>query len=636
VEDLSSDVGAFQFGGYPVGLGTPQTGDFAPRQELSWEDSTQELPPHSFAVEGDTTVIPKAPQESVLTAVGSVVGGALKQAVVQLRPQLPPADFFRPRKPRPTIPSREARPTIPFKEAGPVPGGWEDTVIYQEKQRQEKPFERRRTKMEQPTRHRQQPSDSNVRRDPAPTARTTVPTTAAATNAPPAAAAAANAPLATEAAMEEDRDEFLTALCQRLALTMEERLLPRIQSLEDRMAGPRDPEPQYQGQPGPEYRERAYRDFDDRDGGYNREWNGKPRFRPDSLPKIKYGEDVNVWIAEMDHAVVQHGEEIVCPEIFANCFTSGDAIKLWYMDMPSEFRTMITTKVGCWDRFKSVMEKRFTVDIGIRQMAAEDRCRTPGESYADFGLQKVFLIRRAFEHLAPSAVIAMVKRKLDWEAATFCRERDNIDNFVSELIEFDNLKAMKTYSNTQRQPRGIARGQGYRDIASAFIPANPSPSGYQPRFNDYSPVAQQIGPPPSQRFQTAPYQAPTNQAYVDPRLPTVQARKHPQTGVDTLSYLDRSGKAVFIQRPCQHCDTAGKKNAWHFDFSCADKPAPTRRARTYAGDTELPGTFESPSGHPTSYTFNGLGGDYAYDPHIEDNPFSNDDMRQSGNGEWDQ
>jgi hypothetical protein len=221
-----------------VGLGTPQAGDFAPRQELSWEDSTQELPLHSFAVEGDTTVIPKAPQESVLTAVGSVVGGALKQAVVQLRPQLPPADFFRPRKPR---------PTIPFKEAGPVPGGWEDIVIYQEKQRQKKPLERRRTEMEQPTRHRQQPSEANVQRYPAPTARAAAPTAAATTNAPPA----------TKTAMEEDRDEFLTALCQRLALTVEERLLPRIQSLEDKMAGPRDPELQYRGELGPECRDQA-------------------------------------------------------------------------------------------------------------------------------------------------------------------------------------------------------------------------------------------------------------------------------------------------------------------------------------------------------------------------------------------
>jgi hypothetical protein len=626
VEDLSSDVGAFQFAGYPVGLGTPQAGDFAPRQELSWEDSTQELPLHSFAVEGDTTVIPKAPQESVLTAVGSVVGGVLKQAVVQLRPQLPPAEFFRPSKPR---------PTIPLKEAGPVPGGWEDTVIY----RQKKPLERRPVEMEQPSRHRQQPSESNVRRDPVATARTAVPPAPTATNVRQAATATANAPPTaatanapqTETRTEEDRDDFLAALCDRLTLSIKDEIMPRIRSIEDKLATrPRGSELEFQGGPGPEYRDRAYRSFDDRDSYHSRDWNGKPRFRPDSLPKIKYGDDVNVWIAEMDHAVVQHGEEIVCPEVFANCFTSGDAIKLWYMDMPSEFRTMITTKVGCWDRFKSVMEKRFTVDIGIRQMTVEDRCRTPGESYADFGIQKVFLIRRAFAHLAPSAVIAMVKRKLDWEAAAFCRERDNIDNFVTELIEFDNLRAMKTYSSSQWQSRWNQMTNPTYG-ASAYAP--PSQSSYeQPEAR-----IQSMGPSAVQSSQATPNQILNgNQGYADPRLPTVQARKHPQTGIDTLSYLDRSGKTVFIHRPCQHCDAAGKKNAWHFDFACADKPVATRQARTYAGEAKLPGTFDSPSGHPTSYTFNGLGSGYAPDPHIEDNPFSTDDMRQSGNGEWDQ
>jgi hypothetical protein len=296
-------------------------------------------------------------------------------------------------------------------------------------------------------------------------------------------------------------------------------------------------------------------------------------------------------------------------------------------------------------------------------MTAKDRCCMPGESYADFGIQKVFLIRRAFAHLAPSAVIAMVKRKLDWEAAAFCTERDSIDNFVSELIEFDNLRAMKTYSSAQQQPCWSSRaGQGYRDSPSAFAPTNPS--GYQFRCNDYMAGAsgQPIGPPSIQaqrsqaaeqltvpprveRFQMAPNQnlnmsstnqTPANRGYTDPRLPTVQARKHPQTAVDTLSYLDRSGKTVFIQRPCQHCDAAGKKNAWHFDFSCVDRPVPTRRARTYAGEGELPGTFDSPSGHPTSYTFNGFGNGYADDPHIEDNPFSTEDVWHSGNGEWDQ
>jgi hypothetical protein len=147
-----------------------------------------------------------------------------------------------------------------------------------------------------------------------------------------------------------------------------------------------------------------------------------------------------------------------------------------------------------------------------------------------------------------------------------------------------------------------------------------------------------MGLPPIQKFQTAlssiQTPPPANQSYTDPRLPTVQARRHPQIGVDTLSYLDRSGKTVFIQRPCQHCDAAGKKNAWHFDFSCADKPVATRRARTYAGETELPGTFDSPSGYLTLYTFNGFGDSYVYDPQIEDNPFSMDDITR--NGGWNQ
>jgi hypothetical protein len=126
--------------------------------------------------------------------------------------------------------------------------------------------------------------------------------------------------------------------------------------------------------------------------------------------------------------------------------------------------------------------------------------------------------------------------------------------------------------------------------------------------------------------------------FVDPRLPTVQLRKHPQTGVDTLSYLDRFGKAAFIQRPCGHCATAGKPNTWHFEFSCPNKPAAPKRARTYAGVTHegvtaLPGTFESPSGLPTSYTFSGQ----VVDPDPEENPFSIDDAEaESGNGEWGQ
>jgi hypothetical protein len=350
----------------------------------------------------------------------------------------------------------------------------------------------------------------------------------------------------------------------------------------------------------------------------------KPRFRPESLPAVRYGDDISTWVTVMDHIILQHGEEIVCPEIFAHCFQSGDAIQLWYMDNDSLWKTVVTTKPGCWGRFKAFIEQRFSVDIGIRQIEAEDRVRHPHESHADFAIQKIFLIRRAFEHLAPSAIIAMVKRKLDWDAAQFCRERKDVNDFVSELMDFDNLRAMQ--ATRQPQARGAQRGQ-----AQPYVPQSTGSRSYKPQA-PYQPVQSQQ---PAQYSQPAQYQprpaaapATDGTAFADPRLPTVQLRKHPQTGVDTLSYLDRFGKSVFIQRPCGHCTAVGKPNTWHFEFSCSNKPTAPKRARTYVM-TELPGTFESPSGLPTSYTFSGQ----VIDPDPEENPFSIDDCDESGNGE---
>jgi hypothetical protein len=93
------------------------------------------------------------------------------------------------------------------------------------------------------------------------------------------------------------------------------------------------------------------------------------------------------------------------------------------------------------------------------------------------------------------------------------------------------------------------------------------------------------------------------------------------------------GKTLFIQRPCGHCEATGTRNAWHFEFSCVNKLQAAKRARTYAGMADLPGTIESPSGLPTSYTFSG----HAVDPRPEENPVSIDDTYcESGNGEWDQ
>jgi hypothetical protein len=74
----------------------------------------------------------------------------------------------------------------------------------------------------------------------------------------------------------------------------------------------------------------------------------------------------------MDYIALKYGEEIVCPEIFSHCFQTGDAIKMWYLGLDPDLRELYTTNPGCWKRFRSVMERRFTADISMLQLAAED------------------------------------------------------------------------------------------------------------------------------------------------------------------------------------------------------------------------------------------------------------------------
>jgi hypothetical protein len=149
-----------------------------------------------------------------------------------------------------------------------------------------------------------------------------------------------------------------------------------------------------------------------------------------------------MWLLDMDQIVQKHGEEIVCPEIFGHCFQPGDAIKLWFMGLEPGIREHYTNGSGCWKRFRSAMERRFTADIATRQLAAEDRSRLPSETYAEFAIKKMALIKTWFAYLAEGAIIAMVKRKLDLDVAQFCREETTVDAFVSELIAYDNLRAL--------------------------------------------------------------------------------------------------------------------------------------------------------------------------------------------------
>jgi hypothetical protein len=97
----------------------------------------------------------------------------------------------------------------------------------------------------------------------------------------------------------------------------------------------------------------------------------RPRFYPDYLPRVWFGQDVATWIAKIEHIVLEFGEEIVCTEIFAHSFISGDAIRLWYMHLPEQIKMGMTTDPGCWKRFRLQMEQRFPVGVSLRQIVAE-------------------------------------------------------------------------------------------------------------------------------------------------------------------------------------------------------------------------------------------------------------------------
>jgi hypothetical protein len=156
-----------------------------------------------------------------------------------------------------------------------------------------------------------------------------------------------------------------------------------------------------------------------------------------------------LWFAEMERWVLRDGEEIVCPQIFTTCFQSDDAVKTWYLGMPSVLRTRITTKPGCWNLFKQFLLMRFLIGDGprLRQLAAEEvREHRPGVPCATFAIWKIYYIQCADPHLAPGAAIAMVKRELGWEAALFCREQENIDDFISELTEFDEQQLEREFA----------------------------------------------------------------------------------------------------------------------------------------------------------------------------------------------
>ena len=52
------------------------------------------------------------------------------------------------------------------------------------------------------------------------------------------------------------------------------------------------------------------------------------RFRSETLPRFRFGHNLDTWLTEMDHIVRLWGEQVVCPHILSNCFSESDVVRI--------------------------------------------------------------------------------------------------------------------------------------------------------------------------------------------------------------------------------------------------------------------------------------------------------------------
>lgn len=316
------------------------------------------------------------------------------------------------------------------------------------------------------------------------------------------------------------------------------------------------------------------------------------RFRPESLPKLTFEADLDTWIIRMDHVTRLWGETVVCPHIHTNSFVNGDTIEIWYLTLDTILQQAMTEHPGCWDRFKTMMRSKWAKPDGVKQNECDNRTKLPFESYGQYCVAKTQLCKMAFPGSTDAAIIQKIRSRLDIEANRFCREKDNLNRFHNELVEFDSTSPPVPPKPSQ---------EPLRNLKSKFEDHTRKPEG------DHS-GARHSGKRQSDLA--------GNRQDPAARKLSVRDRLNPATNKMTRSFTTGKGEVRFIERPCDICSSKGK-TAWHFRFECPDDP----RLKTYLSEL-FPSTFDNPAGtsgmqlapytgNPTSYNFLGDGLAYA-------------------------
>jgi hypothetical protein len=292
----------------------------------------------------------------------------------------------------------------------------------------------------------------------------------------------------------------------------------------------------------------------------------------------------------MDHIVTSCGEQTTCPDILPCCFVQGDPIRDWYHTKPDEVHTFVTTDVGCWARFKTLLRARFKPDLGVLQFEADDYRRKPGESWTALGIKKYRLLKRAYDGATEANIISKIKATMDMDVVRYCKEKNNIDLFIGELMDFDRTMP-------------VARGNFRR----GGIQENRNDARSKPVFPQYSMMNSRYDAPVPQNSQ-AQSSRPidkgkgTDRSSLN-RKDSIQNRVNPETGKAVRSYLNYQGKPVIIKRPCNLCEKNGLPNQMHFNLECTTAVPRAHAAEADEEDELAEQLYRRESGNLISYNF---------------------------------
>lgn len=356
------------------------------------------------------------------------------------------------------------------------------------------------------------------------------------------------------------------------------------------------------------------------------------RFNVKSLPTFKYGDDVDLWMTEMDHLVRLWGEKVVCPHIFANCFVQGDIVRNWYTGLGTIWQQAITEDEGCWKRFSAAVRSKWSISEGIRQTKADDRRKNPNETYTEYGMNKIQMLRFAYQDASESSLIQKARRGLDRDADRYCREYSSIDRFYDELVRYDEGEARNDTRSSYSFSKSNRSQSQYKDSISPR--EQYSNRQYENPFKDKGFTNQQTLTRPQQPSRTNMLGQGTGRRDADDRKATVMDRMNPETRKMTRSFLDRKGVTRFLERPCDKCSTeASPKN--HFRFECPNDTKSSTFLSSTQDTSENLKILTSPyTLAPTSYTFSSNAS--AYVPIINypfDNGFDSDDEEYNSENE---